>query len=54
MDSVQVKSFWCQQTLWFVSLLKSNSHFLHDFNVNGTGVQPSSEMNCTVIVRMAV
>jgi hypothetical protein len=29
-------------------------HFLHDFNINGTGVQPLSEMNCTVIVRMAV
>jgi hypothetical protein len=29
-------------------------HFLHDFNVNETVVQPLSEMNWTVIVMMAI
>jgi len=58
MDSVKVKGFWCQQTLGLSLFLKATNsiscHFLHDFNVNGTGVWPLLEMNCTVIVRMAV
>jgi hypothetical protein len=58
MDSVKVKGFWCQQTLGLYLFLKATNpiscHFLHDFNVNGTGMQPLLEMNCTVIVRMAV